>query len=801
MKQPVIKIALLFFLLFFTEITIAQNVRQKINFDDNWKFHLGNASDATKNFNYGGQSSVDLKLADDPRQLKDYNAVLNAGFDDKDWETINLPHDWAVGLPFVKQSLSYQGGHGYKPIGVPYPENSIGWYRKSFTLSASDSVNNYVLQFDGVYRDCKVFVNGNYVCAHKSGYNGFAVDITNYLFYGKSNEIVVEVNASKFEGWWYEGAGIYRHVWLNQVNPIHIATNGMDVRATIKDNHANLQIETTIENKKYHPTECQIESYLADDKGVKVSESVSTPLNLDHGNKTAMQNINVSQPHLWSIDDPYLYKVVSLVKQQEKTIDSLTVDFGFRTVLVTADGLFVNGKYVKIKGFCNHQDHAGIGTAVPDAIQYYRLKLLKDMGANAIRIHHEQSPVILDMCDKLGILVLDETRYFSTSDDAMEEWEQQIIQDRNHPSIFMWCLGNEQNVFQNTEQGKRIALALMAKQQELDPTRTITYGGNNGGKKRIGINEVIPVRGFNYYIEESFQYKRDNPDQPIIGTETASAEATRGVYFPTKEDNYQADYDNACEDWWKIAADNKWFIGGFSWSGFDYRGENDWPSVVCNYGIMDLCGFPKNTYYYYKSWWTNEDVLHLYPHWNWQGKEGQNIKVWCNSNADRVELFLNGKSQGIKDMPRNGHLEWMVKYHPGTLKAIAYKQRRKFETTIKTTGSPYQIVAAPNKTIITADGKDAIVINYSVTDKKGVEVPDAMNLLKFKLKGDAKIIGVGNGDPNSLEPDKCPAEEYKRHLFNGKCQVIIQSGNTPGNIEIQATGENLKAASTTIESK
>jgi len=780
------------------DIINGQNVREKINFDDNWKFHLGNAKDPEKNFNYGAHSSIDLKLADDYKKLKKYAAILTSEFDDNDWNTITLPHDWAVELPFVEQPELYQGMHGYKPIGAPFPENSIGWYRKNFNVALQDSVFSYTLQFDGVYRNCKVFINGNFVCSNKSGYTSFDIDITSYLFFGKSNQIVVYVDASQFEGWWYEGAGIYRHVWLIKTNPVHIPVNGIFAYAEIKSSKAKLHIETTIANKSCKPAGCEIQSYIMDSQEKIIASSKISKLDLGYGNKNIIQEINISRPHLWSTEDPYLYKIVSLIKHKAKIIDSVSVPFGFRTVLAASNGLFLNGKYLKIKGFCNHQDHSGVGIAVPDAVEYYRLKLLKEIGTNAIRIHHAVSPALLDMCDRMGILVLNETRQFSAGNEAMEEWERLIIRDRNHPSVFMWCLGNEQNILQDTENGKRIALTMIAKQKELDPLRTSTFAANNGGKFRKGINLVIPVRGFNYRVEESVQYKKDNPNQPVLITEAASSQSTRGIYFTNEKNKYKTDYDKACEKWWKIAAANNWNMGGFSWTGFDYRGEDSWPNVVCNYGIMDICGFPKNAYYYYKSWWTNEDVLHIFPHWNWKGKEGEDINVWCYSNADNVELFLNGKSLGKKGMPRNGHIEWAVKYQPGNLKAVAYKNGRKLEEIIKTTDEPYKIIADPDRTVITADGKDAVIINYSAQDKNGLDVPDAGNLLHFKIYGDARIIGAGNGDPGSMEPDKYTGNNYQRRLFNGKCQIIVQSGTKAGSFEVEADAEGLQKSSLTI---
>ena len=782
----------------------AQNVRKRMNMDEGWKFHLGHAKDPAKNFNYGGHSAVDLKLSNDAI-LKPYGKILTTAFDDNDWGTINLPHDWAVELPFVNppEYELYHAFHGYKPLGVAFPENSIGWYRKSFTLSPNDSLNKYVLQFDGVYRNCKVFVNGDYIGENESGYNTFQIDITNYLYFGKSNLIVVKVDASQFEGWWYEGAGIYRHVWLIQTNQIHIPVNGMYIYSVVKDDEAIIYLETGIENSSYQKSKCELEAYVIDSKGSKIAQTASKNVELiDNVVKKLQQEMIISHPHLWSIEDPYLYRVVSVIKKDGKTIDTLAIRFGIRTIVATEQGLFLNGHYLKIKGLCNHQDHAGVGTAIPDAIQYYRIKLLKEMGANAYRTsHNAATPEVLDACDELGILVLAETRQFGTSEASLKEWEDLIVRDRNHPSLFMWCMGNEENVLQRTERGRRIALSMMAKQRELDPSRTVTFGDNSAEENQKGISSVIPVRGFNYQIHSISQYKKNNSGQPIIGTEMASSLSTRGIYFPDVVNRYETDYDKKCEEWFKICAENDWFIGGFSWTGFDYRGENRWPNVISNFGVMDICGFPKNTYYYYKSWWSDEDVLHIFPHWNWKGKEGQDIKVFCYSNAEKVELFLNGESLGKKEMPRFGHLEWTVKYRPGKLKAIAYRNGHKSETSVETSDEAYKLVAAPDRTAIIADGKDAMVVNFTVKDKKGRDVPDAMNLIHFNMKGDAKIIGLGNGNPGSHEDDKCLDGNYKRALFNGECQIIVQSGKREENIIIEANGEGLQKATCIIAQK
>ncbi len=357
--------------------------------------------------------------------------------------------------------------------------------------------------------------------------------------------------------------------------------------------------------------------------------------------------------------------------------------FGIRTISVTKDGLFLNGKYIKVKGVCDHQDHAGVGSALPDYLQYYRVGLLKQMGASAYRTtHNPPTPELLDACDSLGMLVLDETRLLNSSHEYINQFEKLILRDRSHPSVFMWSIGNEEGYIQTNSTGKRIAQTLLAKQKELDPSRTSTYAADVANIYK-GVNEVIPVRGFNYRILGVDPYHKDHPEQPIIGTEMGSTVTTRGIYEKDTVNAYLPDEDitapwwaNTAEQWWSLAAVRPWWMGGFVWTGFDYRGEPtpfEWPNINSHFGIMDMCGFPKNIYYYYQSWWTDKDVLHIAPHWNWKGREGQTIDVWVYSNADNVELFLNGKSLGKKEMPRNSHLQWEVNYEPGTLSAIAYK--------------------------------------------------------------------------------------------------------------------------------
>jgi beta-galactosidase len=690
-----------------------------------------------------------------------------------------------------------------------YPETIIGWYRKHFMVDKKDSGQRFQLQFDGVFRNANFWVNGFYLGNNQSGYVGAAYDITDYIQFNKDNVVTVRVDATQYEGWFYEGAGIYRHVWLNSYNNLHIAHEGVFAYATVNGKTATVQVETEVESKALTKANATVVTYLTDRNGKKVAQTTEVAINLlPNGKTTVKQKLSLLNPHLWSLEDPYLYRVVSIINQAGKVIDSSNHRMGIRTVDIKPNGVFLNGKYIKIKGTNNHQDHAGVGSALPDYLQYYRIRLLKEMGSNAYRTsHNAPTPELLDACDSLGMLVLDEQRLLNSSPEYMDQFERLIRRDRNHPSVFLWSIGNEEGWIQTTDVGKRIAQTLLAKQKQLDPTRTSTYAADVANVFK-GVNEVIPVRGFNYRQFAVADYHRDHPTQPIVGTEMGSTVTTRGMYEKDSVRAYLPDQDitapwwaSTAEAWWTLAAPADFWLGGFIWTGFDYRGEPtpyQWPNISSHFGVMDVCGFPKNIYYYYQSWWSNKDVLHLSPHWNWKGKEGQPIDVWVNTNADNVELFLNGKSLGKKDMPRDRHLQWKVNYEPGTLEAIAYKKGKKLTTKVETTGAPAEVVVSPSKTTMLADGRDAAVMNISVVDKQGREVPDAMNLIRFSVQGDAKIIGVGNGDPSSHEQDKYFDTAAQRHLFNGKCQVILLAGKNPSTIRFSARSEGLWTGSTDI---
>ena len=783
---------------------VGSSVREKLLLDPGWKFHFGDAASPKDDFGYG----IELLFA----KAGESGGAVSSDFDDSSWRTLDLPHDWAVELDFVKMNDENVMSHGFKPIGRQFPKTTSGWYRKSFFIPQTDEGKRLAVKFDGVFRDCKVWLNGHYLGNNLSGYSEFSYDVTDYINYGQKNVLVVRVDASQYEGWFYEGAGIYRHTWLLKYDPVHIPDYGIFVYTKVDQSAAKVNIETKIINQSEGKADGELSSLIIDEKGQTVGQADAQRFELSPDEaKTVKQQIVVANPQLWSLETPHLYRLVSLVKSGNAVLDSVETTFGIRTIFFDKDkGFFLNGKHLKIKGVCCHQDHTGVGSALPDRLQYYRIEKLKEMGCNAYRTsHNPPTPELLEACDKLGMLVMDENRLMGSVPEFMGQFERLILRDRNHPCVIIWSLGNEEGRIQNADVGKRIAKSMIQRLKELDPTRLCTYAANNGNQYS-GINEVLPVRGFNYInITDIDKYRKDHLDQILMGSEEASTVCTRGIYANDPVSGYVSDYDlnfprwaSTAERWWSFYAERPWLAGGFAWTGFDYRGEPTpygWPCINSHFGIMDMCGFPKNNYYYYQAWWSDKDVLHIYPHWNWKGREGQIIDVWCQSNCGAVELFLNGKSLGKKTMPPNSHLEWKVAYRPGVLEAKGWKNGKVISAKIETTGEPVSIHLAPDRPSINADGEDICIVNVTAHDAKGREVPIADNLIKFELNGRGKIIGVGNGNPSSHEPDKYLLGTYQRRLFNGKCQVIIQSTQEAGEINLTATSDGLKSDSIVIK--
>ena len=789
------KLVLIIFFLFAITNVMAQ---EKISLDEDWKFHFGHAANVEKDFDYS-------KTALLHKSNVFATTIVHPKFVDSTWQKINVPHDWAVELPFVKSEQVEMDSHGYKPVGGAYPETSIGWYRKHFSVEKSKSNKRFELQFDGIYRNAEIWLNGFYVGTNFSGYVGNSYDVSDYINFEGDNVLVIRVDATQYEGWFYEGAGIYRHVWLHCTDKTFIPEDGVFVHSNVKGNNAEVTIETTVQNNDLKNSNSIVYSYITDRNGKILVKTKEQKVNLGIlKNQTIKQHLQLKNPELWSLENPYLYRVVSVLQSENQIVHQTKTRFGIKSVQFDAkEGFFLNGKHIKIQGTNNHQDHAGIGSALPDYMQYYRIKLLKEMGSNAYRAsHHAPTLELLEACDSLGMLVIDEQRLLNSSPEYIDQFKRLLKRDRNHPSVFLWSIGNEEQNIQGNEYGKKIAQTLLAIQKDIDPSRTSTYAADMGNDFK-GVNEVIPIRGFNYREYAVADYHKDHPNQPLLGTEMGSTVTTRGIYEKDEIRAYVPDQDithpwwaSKAETWWKLAAENKYWLGGFVWTGFDYRGEPTpykWPNINSHFGILDVCGFPKNIYYYYKSWWTNEDILHISPHWNWPDKVGKPIDVWINSNAEQVELFLNGKSLGQKTMERNSHLQCNVLYEPGILEAIGYKNGKKITAKVETTENASQVVISTDKTILNADGKDVTVINISIVDEKGREVPTANNMISFTITENAKIIGVGNGDPSSHEPDKCATHSWQRSAFNGKCQVIIQAGKNTGEVTFEAKSIGLKS--------
>jgi beta-galactosidase len=734
------------------QLAAAESPREHLSLDAGWRFHLGD---------------------DWPDALHLENSGTGSGpasekFSDSFWRVVNLPHDWAVELPF---DWAADGSHGFHTLGVKYPTNSIAWYRRTYDLPKEDEGKRIWLTFDGVFRDATVWINGWCVRHHEGGYYPFREDITDVLHSGGRNTIAVRVDATKVEGWFYEGAGIYRHVWLDKTAPVAIAPDGIFVSPRFENNTPKGNPEILVEVRLFNAltnaanaiVNCEIIS--PDGKSLKKFSQSEKLTKKSQG--IVNLKTKVASPILWSPESPQLYKLITTVAGAGKTVDQKETVFGIRTVAFDADkGFLLNGKPYEIYGTCNHQDHAGVGVAIPDALQEFRVKKLKEFGCNAIRTsHNPPTPELLDVCDRLGMLIMDESRLMGSDSVNMQKWDDQIRRDRNHPSVAIWCVANEQFMVQDTPQAGNVAHTMQDYVKQLDPARPITYASPEDDVFR-GINSVIEVRGWNYHVGPRMdKYHAAHPDQPNVGTEQASVVSTRGIYDNDRERGYVTAYDirrqgwsDTAESWWSYFAERPWLSGAFVWTGFDYRGEPTpywWPCINSHFGILDTCGFPKDVFWYYQSWWTTNTVLHLLPHWNWPGKEGREILVQGYSNCKQVELFLNGASLGRQTMKPNSKLSWQVKYAPGTLSAKGYDDAGEMiaETKVETTGKAAQIQLTPDRKTINADGQDVSVFTVSAVDAQGRVVPVAQNKINFNIEGAGTILGVGNGDPSCHEPD------------------------------------------------
>ena len=811
-------------------ITISVSAREVENFNKGWRFAL----------NIDERQNI---TADD--------------YDDSGWRTLDLPHDWAIEGDFDEHNPSGTGG-GALPGG-------IGWYRKTFKADKKDRGQVFTIEFDGVYMNSSVYINGHLLGTRPYGYISFSYDITPYINWDGENVIAVKVdNSDQPNSRWYSGCGIYRDVRLVKLNPVHVPQWGTYVTSTVNsDGTATVHIEADARNLGSTTVMATVRHTITDDKGKKVSTIESSPerLNASGGAKPQLE-IKVSNPVLWSLENPYLYTLVTEIIVDGKSVDRYETPFGIRTIEFRADsGFYLNGEHVRINGVCNHHDLGCLGAATNERAIERQLQILKEMGCNGIRCsHNPPSPILLDLCDRMGFLVMDEAfdmwRRRKTDRDYarfFDDWYERdltdlVIRDRNHPSIVLWSIGNE--VLEQWSDAKADTLSLeqanlilnmghsadqLAKEGEmtvnslitarlagiikkLDPTRPVTAGCNEPSPgNHLFRSGAIDVIGYNYHNQNVPAVPRLFPGKPFIITESVSALMTRGFYEMPSEQMMTrparwdrpyynptfscSAYDNVCTPWGSHHEENLIFLnsqpfvaGQYIWTGFDYIGEPTpygWPARSSYFGIVDLAGFPKDIYYLYQSEWTDTPVLHLFPHWNWT--PGEQIDMWCYyNNADEVELYINGISQGVRSKDAEHlHVVWNVTFEPGTVKVVARKNGVETASQeIHTAGEPAQIRLTPDHSTIRSNGTDLSFVTVEILDKDGNLCPNADNLVEFTVEGKGFIAGVDNGSPISLERFK----DGKRKAFYGKCLVVLQNNGSKGKIKLKAVSEGLNDA-------
>lgn len=792
-----------------TSDKIMSGKRAKENFDQRWYFHKGDIA-IKRVIQAGGQrglTDVNVRVISTPDTTIDYTNGNNFNvFCSADWKEVDVPHDWVVEGTFVNDNTlgSQPAGNGYLPTG-------IGFYRKEFEVPKADLGKKISIEFDGIFRNSTVWVNGHLLGNHQSGYTPSNYDLTDVLRYGDEgkNVILVKVDASQYEGWWYEGGGIYRHVWLIKTDKLHVDRFGTYVTTpSIFADQASVRIKTDVSNEYKTDKNVTLVSKIIDHKGTVIDTKTSTLSIKSFSRVEIYQQGTIKNPILWSPETPTLYKILTEVWDGKNLADTYETPFGVRTIEFNRDGFFLNGKLYPVKGTSNHQDFAGIGVALPDKINWYKLKLLKEVGCNGYRTHHPSTPEMLNMCDSMGLLVLAENRHLSSSADGLEDLRTMLYRDRNHPSIIIWSMENEEWL-QGSTMGSRILETLVETTHRIDSTRPVTAAMNHG-RNEGGYSDVLDVVGYNYG-DKKMAYVKDHenhPERVVFCTESTSFVSTRGEY----ENNWGKGYVSNLSKWqpdWGPFPGEDWadivkypFLGGtFVWTGFDYRGEPtpyQWPCVTSHFGFMDICGFPKDGYYAYKAAWTNKPIVHIFPHWNWAGKDGDTIPVHCYTNCEEVELFLNGKSKGKQKAVPYKKLMWNLVYEPGKLEAKGYKSGKVIvKDIVETSAAPSQVALASNSYTLKADGCDVAVIQVAIKDAKGRVVPTADNLVTFSIEGPGKIIGTGNGNPSSHEPDKA----NHRKAFNGYCLVLIQADMKAGEIRLKASADKLKGNDVLIKVK
>lgn len=814
-------------------------MRVKQNFDKNWSYIIDEVGPLPKTYAKSGiiagiTNAVDGELfepfAGAGNMLRQLQDILPAGDDAKGdidaanmlmgnlpeksksakgWKKVNLPHDFRLEMGYSEDGTNWAQG---------YIKDGIAYYRKAFKVPKSDLGKRVVIEFDGVMRNSSFWYNGCFIGDHYSGYTGFQFDVTELTKYGDDegdNVILVRCDTTNgSEGWWYEGGGIYRHTWLITYADIHVDRWGVFVKPIVNGKNANLEIETTVCNESSRHSDYFIRTIIIDPEGKEVGSVVTEGSTPAYGKTSFKTYLELKDIMLWDCSNPYLYTAVTEIIINDKIIDNYDTTFGIRTIEYTDKGLLLNGVQTPLYGTCFHQDFVGVGAAIPDAIQNYKIEKIKEVGFNAFRSSHNPATLeLLDACDRLGVLVINENRIIETTKHRIEDLEELIKSSRNHPSVFAWSMSNEE-IFAGSYQALRILDKLLPYAKSLDDSRLFLsaeafLSGEMAAKYGL---ELYDVFGMNYAESALNNHQIEKlsaeyPDMKFLSTESASWYTTRGIYEDNKERGHCSSYGTryvmmggeggpnaggTAKPWrtWNFYQENPKTGGFFIWTGFDYRGE---PTplkeyqVCSNFGIMDTCGFPKDDLYYYKARMKDTPILHIMPHWTWE-KKGEIKEVRLYTNCEEAELFLNGESLGRKAL--NGDwIQFDIAYHPGELLAVGYKNGKEVIRDMrKTAGKPAAIKMSANRKYIHGDGADVSCITVSIVDAHGVIVPNAENKVNFEVTGAGALLGLGNGDPGCRENDKASS----RHAFSGLILALVQAKEDVGEIRVHATASGLK---------
>lgn len=769
------------------------------SFNADWVFHLGDIPQEEaklKSPMYIEAKTSRKRCGPAAREYLDTKESYNETglITHETWLPVDLPHDYIIGQEPKAENNNTLGFFKY--------ENA--WYRKHFFLDAADEGRRISLYFEGVAVHCKVYVNGCYMLTNNCGYSSFEVDVTDVVDFGKENVVALHIDTSEHEGWWYEGAGIYRPVWLIRSEPVAVDLYGVFVHPKKQAGDTwDLPVDTTLRNDDYEEKTAQVLSVAVDQKGQEICRLEGSILLPARNKRTLHQQGQVEAPKLWDIDHPTLYTLKTTVTVEGEVVEQQENRFGFRTIRFDKDeGFFLNGRHVVIQGVCCHQDYGLTGKAVPKRIQRYRLELLKEMGANGYRCaHYPHHAYTMDMLDELGFLVMAETRWYQSTPEGMEQLDMLIKRDRNHPCVILWSAGNEEPMHL-TQAGRRIAHAMLHRARELDGTRPVTTAVSNSPAKSP-VADLVDVMGVNYNLPHFDMLHETYPDVPLLSSECVATSTTRGWYLDDcVQRGYYYGYDRdtnksflAREKTWKFFMERPWIAGGYQWAGIEHRGETVWPRLCSQAGAIDLYLNKKDAFYQNKSHWTKEPMVHLLPHWNWPGMEGEEIRVSCYTNCDKVELYLNGALIGARQVEPWGHAEWQVAYAPGTLEAKGYREGQCVCQDVReTTGAPVALRLTLERDNVQADGEDIAIITCDCLDAQGRSVPDAAPFVHFYANGLGAILGTG-----SDVCDHVPVTCHDRQMRAGLISVAVRAGTQPGRLLVRAEAAGLAPAVLKVE--